>query len=159
MDSWSILQLERMKNGGNSKLKKFWKEQKFPKNMNAKERYDNEAMQKYREHVLALARNEDPCSIPFIGYKRPTSLISNHPSSSMHNSSMNSNSKIQQNYKMEGFGNTDYQPSTNNESNDGWNETLNSFGTWATGFASKTSAAAAGDLTFYSVLFSVHILY
>ena len=36
MDSWSKTQLERMKNGGNAKLRKFWRDQTFPSNLSSK---------------------------------------------------------------------------------------------------------------------------
>eukprot|EP01083_Nonionella_stella_P197892 727128_1 len=47
MDGWSKIQLSRIQNGGNEKLKQFWEEQKFFENnqqLSFKERLDNEAM-------------------------------------------------------------------------------------------------------------------
>ena len=61
MDSWSTIQLSRMKHGGNKKLIQFWTEQQFFKmnpKLTPKERLDNEAMDKYRENLLKLAKNE-----------------------------------------------------------------------------------------------------
>merc|ERR1719410_2337003 len=70
MDGWSKIQLARMKNGGNAKLKKFWKQQKFPNDLTPKQRLDNNAMDKYREDLLARAKGENPPKIAFIGYEQ-----------------------------------------------------------------------------------------
>ena len=72
MDSWSKIQLARIRYGGNTKLRQFWKEQKFPNKLTSEQRLNNDAMDKYREVLLKRAKGleESSLSIPFIGYKK-----------------------------------------------------------------------------------------
>lgn len=64
-----------MECGGNAKLKEFWKEQKFPLDtLSNKERLDNEAMDKYRENLLKMAKGEETTHIQYIGYKKRMNL-------------------------------------------------------------------------------------
>ncbi|ETO03891.1 hypothetical protein RFI_33511, partial [Reticulomyxa filosa] len=87
MDSWSPLQLARMKCGGNGRLQQFWKFQKLNDSLTAKQKYDNEAMEKYRDQLLREAKGEhNKQEIPFIGYK-PSQHSSNE-----NNNDNNSNS-------------------------------------------------------------------
>jgi len=68
MDTWSPLQMEKMRAGGNTRLKSFLKRQKFPSKLSAKEKFDNEAMEKYRERLAAIAKGKSPVEIGYIGY-------------------------------------------------------------------------------------------
>jgi len=68
MDTWSPLQMEKMRAGGNTRLKLFFKKQNFPSKLSAKEKFDNEAMEKYRERLAALAKGKSPGEIKKIGY-------------------------------------------------------------------------------------------
>jgi len=68
MDSWSPQQLEKMRAGGNTRLKNFLRSQNFPHNLSTKEKFDNEAMEKYRERLAALAKGQSPSEIVKIGY-------------------------------------------------------------------------------------------
>jgi len=68
MDTWSPLQMEKMRAGGNTRLKSFLKRQKFPSKLSAKEKFDNDAMEKYRERLAALAKGKSPVEIGKIGY-------------------------------------------------------------------------------------------
>jgi len=95
MDSWSVLQIEKMRAGGNTRLNTFLKRQKFPSKLSAKEKYDNDAMEKYRERLVAIAKGKAPCDIEMIGYqprqprtpsKQFSQLQSNSFSSSRNNS-------------------------------------------------------------------------
>eukprot|EP01083_Nonionella_stella_P200014 732949_1 len=70
MDKWSKLQLATLRNGGNNTLKQFWKQQKFPNNITTKQRFDNNAMDKYRNNLLRKAKNKSPEAIIFIGYQK-----------------------------------------------------------------------------------------
>ena len=155
MDGWSKIQLARMKNGGNGKLKKFWSQQKFPKNLTPKQRLDNNAMDKYRERLLALAKGEQVDNIPYIGYQERQRVSknksydglnsANSSSSSLHSNGSNGSNNYNSNGnrpKMQGFGNTAYNPNDNNQQKDTWDDFWNS----ASSFASKTSAAASGIL-------------
>ena len=73
LDSWSNIQIKRIQYGGNQKLKQFWKDQQFPKGLTPEQKLNNEAMDKYRENLLKMAKNEEVEPIPFIGYhKRET---------------------------------------------------------------------------------------
>eukprot|EP00484_Ammonia_sp_Unknown_P014311 CAMPEP_0197054860 /NCGR_PEP_ID=MMETSP1384-20130603/52236_1 /TAXON_ID=29189 /ORGANISM="Ammonia sp." /LENGTH=471 /DNA_ID=CAMNT_0042488199 /DNA_START=220 /DNA_END=1635 /DNA_ORIENTATION=- len=157
MDSWSNIQLARMKNGGNHKLKQFWAQQKFPKNLSPKQRLDNTAMDKYREHLLAKAKGESVAEIAFIGYqareiasKSSSNLLSSHEHRNMANSSTSSLPPALSNSygggarpKMQGFGNTDYNPHDDHNDDDTWGDFWNSTSSFASSFAAKTSAAAA----------------
>lgn len=151
MDGWSKIQLARMKNGGNGKLKKFWSQQKFPKNLTPKQRLDNNAMDKYRERLLSLAKGEQAQDIPFIGYQERQRVNKNKSYGDL-NSANSSSSSLQSNGsnnsynngnrpKMQGFGNTAYNPHEQNKQTDtSWDDFWNS----ASSLASKTSAAASG---------------
>lgn len=150
MDGWSKIQLQRMKMGGNDKLKAFWTAQKFPKSLTAKQRLDNNAMDKYRANLLAKAKGEAVSQIPFIGYQsREVVASSNHLQSQSNgsqslsamssNHSSRSHTPSRSGSKMTGFGNTDYNPHQNKD-DDGWGE----FGNWASSIAAKTSAVASG---------------
>eukprot|EP01084_Bolivina_argentea_P163741 284808_1 len=149
MDGWSKTQLQRVKRGGNGKLKQFWSKQKFPKQLTAKQRLDNKAMDKYRERLLALAKGEAAKEIPFIGYierEYANKSLSNlsaasHSSSSL--SSVHSANKSNSNFKMQGFGNTDYTPNSDNTKANPMEDTWNDLSGWASSFAAKTSAAAS----------------
>eukprot|EP01084_Bolivina_argentea_P218220 370357_1 len=99
MDKWSKIQLLKMKNGGNHKLKQFWQNQKFPKDLSPKERVDNDAMDKYRNNLLENAKGKTTKPIGFIGYQKRVIQQKNIDNKSL-----------------KGFGNTDYNP-TNNKSN------------------------------------------
>jgi len=68
MDTWSPLQMEKMRAGGNTRLKSFLRKQNFPPNLSAKEKFDNEAMEKYRERLAAMAKGKSPGEIKKIGY-------------------------------------------------------------------------------------------
>jgi len=68
MDTWSPLQLEKMRAGGNTRLKSFFKKQKFPSKLSAKEKFDNEAMEKYRERLAAIAKGKSVGEVGLIGY-------------------------------------------------------------------------------------------
>jgi len=68
MDTWSPLQMEKMRAGGNTRLKSFFKRQKFPSKLSAKEKFDNDAMEKYRERLAAIAKGKSPVEIGIIGY-------------------------------------------------------------------------------------------
>lgn len=70
MDGWSKIQLKRMQNGGNLKLKQFWKDQKFPNGLTPLQRLDNDTMDKYRENLLKQAKGESVNKIPFCGYQK-----------------------------------------------------------------------------------------
>ena len=70
LDSWSKIQLKRMEYGGNATLKKYWKDQKFPKDLTPEQRLNNEAMDKYRDNLLRKAKEESVEEIPFIGYQK-----------------------------------------------------------------------------------------
>mmetsp|Transcript_49282 Transcript_49282/g.81966 ORF Transcript_49282/g.81966 Transcript_49282/m.81966 type:complete len:934 (-) Transcript_49282:621-3422(-) len=142
MDSWSQIQLSRMKKSGNDRLKKFWTQQKFPKNLTPKQRLDNDAMDRYREQLLAMAKGEPTVDIPFIGYatrelvsKSSSDLLSNSHAANHSSSSLSST----RSHKMQGFGNTGYDPhDPNNKSDDAWND----FWTSTSSFAAKAGAAA-----------------
>eukprot|EP01084_Bolivina_argentea_P145682 255299_1 len=56
MDSWNKIQLARMTYGGNTNLKQFWMAQKFPIDLTPKQRLNNEAMDKYRDALLSMAK-------------------------------------------------------------------------------------------------------
>eukprot|EP01084_Bolivina_argentea_P242492 406773_1 len=100
LDGWSKIQLARIKNGGNQKLKDFWKTQKFATSLTPKQRLDNIAMDKYRDTLLRKAKSEATKPIGFIGYQ--TRVIQSKPNV---------------NRTMEGFGNTEYSPNNNANSN------------------------------------------
>jgi len=68
MDTWSPLQMEKMRAGGNTRLKSFLRKQNFPSSLSAKEKFDNEAMEKYRERLAAMAKGKSPVEIKKIGY-------------------------------------------------------------------------------------------
>lgn len=68
MDTWSPLQMEKMRAGGNTRLKSFFRKQNFPSKLSAKEKFDNEAMEKYRERLAAIAKGKSPGEIKKIGY-------------------------------------------------------------------------------------------
>jgi len=68
MDSWSPLQIAKMRVGGNTKLKNFFSSQKFPANLSIKEKFDNDAMEKYRERLTLLAKGKLADEIEHIGY-------------------------------------------------------------------------------------------
>eukprot|EP00486_Rosalina_sp_Unknown_P001331 CAMPEP_0201567792 /NCGR_PEP_ID=MMETSP0190_2-20130828/8440_1 /ASSEMBLY_ACC=CAM_ASM_000263 /TAXON_ID=37353 /ORGANISM="Rosalina sp." /LENGTH=471 /DNA_ID=CAMNT_0047988175 /DNA_START=208 /DNA_END=1623 /DNA_ORIENTATION=- len=150
MDGWSKIQLARMKNGGNGKLKKFWSQQKFPKNLSPKQRLDNNAMDKYRERLLSLAKGEQPDAIPYIGYQERQIVAKNNSysnlnsanssSSSLHSNGSNNNGNRNR-PKMQGFGNTGYNPNDNNDQqkDTSWDDFWNS----ASSLASKTTAVAS----------------
>ena len=152
MDGWSKIQLARMKNGGNGKLKKYWKSQQFPKNLTPKQRLDNVAMDKYRERLLSLAKGQSPPDIEFIGYQERQyvsksssdlnrSSFANSSSSSLHSNGSNySNDHNSNRPKMQGFGNTNYNPNENNNNNDTWDDFWNS----ASSFAAKATAVTSG---------------
>lgn len=70
MDTWSPVQLGRMKSGGNARMKAFWSTQKFSAQLAPLERYDNDAMEKYRAQILAEGKGGPKQDIPFIGYKK-----------------------------------------------------------------------------------------
>mmetsp|Transcript_46973 Transcript_46973/g.77983 ORF Transcript_46973/g.77983 Transcript_46973/m.77983 type:complete len:190 (-) Transcript_46973:49-618(-) len=95
MDSWTQKQLKMMRFGGNARLKQFWKDQKFPAKLTAKQKLNNNAMDLYRKQLLDKAKdisNNEP--IPFIGYaERKENLQTN----------VNRG-------PMTGFGNTGYTP-------------------------------------------------
>jgi len=83
MDSWSDVQLKQMQLGGNKRIQDFWSNQGFPKNLNPKQLYDNEAMIAYRKNLLEKAKGNNSSAIPKIGYKpiirkkKPTNIGSN----------------------------------------------------------------------------------
>ena len=94
MDKWSSIQIERMRNGGNAKLKRFWEQQKFNLDLlTVKERLDNDAMDQYRTNVLKKAKGESVEKIPFIGYKKRV----------VHKKKVSGS-------QLQGFGNTGYTP-------------------------------------------------
>jgi len=167
MDSWSPIQLSRMKCGGNDALHDFWKDQKFPNNLSAQEKYDNEAMELYRAHLLSKAKGESPQSIPFIGYiPRAVTQSSTNINSDSNNQNSNSdkndnnsninnndnNSNINDNdndgnkrsFDNTGFGN--YDPNENdikdNQNQPPLEDILNDFSSWALTMAKKSSQAA-----------------
>ena len=70
MDGWSKIQLKRMQNGGNIKLKQFWKDQKFPNGLTPQQRLNNDTMDKYRDNLLKQAKGESVTKIPFLGYTK-----------------------------------------------------------------------------------------
>ena len=162
MDSWSKIQLARMKNGGNDKLKKFWAKQKFPKNLTPKQRLNNTAMDKYREQLLAKAKGEAVQDIPYIGYQEretPNNSLSNLQSqhrnaansSSSSLSSQHSNNQYNR-PKMQGFGNTNYNPHDAHNADDGWGD----FWSSASSLAAKASAVTSGNCN--NIYFSINIL-
>eukprot|EP01084_Bolivina_argentea_P056750 103812_1 len=151
MDGWSNIQLARMKNGGNAKLKRFWIQQKFPKKLTPKQKLNNTTMDKYRSHLLKLAKGHKVEPIPFIGYEERLTIPSRTASASSlysNNSASNSMSNLNDPNaprKMQGFGNTDYDPNNQNDTtqNDQLNQMLGDFGSWASSFAAKTTAVAS----------------
>ena len=70
LDTWSNAQLKRIELGGNNKLKQFWKDQQFPKDLTPEQKLNNEAMDKYRDNLLKMANDEPIEPIPFIGYQK-----------------------------------------------------------------------------------------
>ena len=69
MDSWSPLQLEKMKAGGNARFLAYLQKQKFPKNLPHDQKYDSKACENYREHILSVSRGESAKEMPFVGYQ------------------------------------------------------------------------------------------
>eukprot|EP00494_Astrolonche_serrata_P032118 UN32387 len=69
MDAWQDEQLEQMKKGGNGVLLDFWAKQKIDPKWPALKKYDNVAMEKYRERLKKMSKGQNAPTIPFIGYK------------------------------------------------------------------------------------------
>lgn len=154
MDSWSKIQLGRIKAGGNARIKKFWKSQKFPKSLTAKEKYDNEATQKYRDMLLAEAKGENVMPIEFIGYKptqyksRSVSNLNSFGSNSVnnnHNNNLNT-SKSYSNLptkKYGGFGNPNFDNTFNDDNNNN-KDVFGDFGAWVSSASKKVASGASG---------------
>jgi len=74
MDAWSPLQIEKMRLGGNTRLRNFFREQQFPTKLSVQEKFDNDAMEKYRKRLAAMAQGKSVDKIEKIGYiPRPLS--------------------------------------------------------------------------------------
>merc|ERR1712232_159454 len=93
-------------------------------------------MNKYRENLLALAKGETPPQIPFIGYQEREINVKKHVNSSYSSSNQSGS-------KMQGFGNTNYEPSGNQNDNNNGNDAWNELGSWASTIAAKTTAVAS----------------
>merc|ERR1712083_1044826 len=101
LDGWSAIQLKRMRNGGNAKLKLFWEKQEFDLDtLSVKERLDNAAMDKYRDNLLKKAKGEPTTKIPFIGYQKRVIKKRKVGGS-----------------QLQGFGNTGYTPQQRSDRN------------------------------------------
>ena len=55
LDAWTQQQITMMEYGGNERLRKFWKKQKIPfKKLSLKLKYNNKAMDEYRECLNSI---------------------------------------------------------------------------------------------------------
>jgi len=71
MDDWTEKQLNSMKFGGNKQMMQFWEAQSFPGGLSLREKYDNRAMDAYREALRrAATEGNDFIEPPFIGFQK-----------------------------------------------------------------------------------------
>lgn len=70
MDSWSPLQMEKMKAGGNARFLAYLQKQKFPKNLPHEQKYDSKACENYRDHISSVSRGESGQDLPFVGFQK-----------------------------------------------------------------------------------------
>lgn len=143
MDQWSPVQLERMKSGGNARMKRFWEAQKFSKSLSPLARYDNDAMEKYRAQVLAEAKGAAYADLPFMGYKEkkrvPKKMGIGSTSSGGHG-----NGRTSAGYGrggQTGFGGGGGP--TNTATNDAWGDLLGSLSVGASKFGTVVSKSAS----------------
>lgn len=152
MDTWSPVQLERMKSGGNTRMKAFWSAQKFSTQLAPLERYDNDAMEKYRAQILAEAKGGPKQDIPFMGYKKKVRVpkkgyggsgSSGHGSSGMGSSNRSGGSGGGTN-RSGGFGGGG---PTKQDTDDAWGDAWGSFASGVSQGASKFGTAVAKGAT------------
>ncbi|ETO12955.1 hypothetical protein RFI_24419 [Reticulomyxa filosa] len=144
MDSWSGLQLERMKCGGNSRLREFWKRQHLDgEDLTVEKRYDNEAMEKYRACLLREAKGEEVNEeeIEYIGYKP----VQREPSSNKLDDTFFNSNTISSSQNLQRAGNG--QESAQDDHGESNNDILEDLSSWASSFASKSSEVASNLAT------------
>lgn len=139
MDTWAPVQLGRMKAGGNSRMKAFWRTQNFPQRLAPLERYDNDATERYRAQILAEGKGAPRKDLPVIGYQKKVRVpkkgfggsgSSGHGSSGMGSRGVNRGG---------GFGGGPTKQATD----DAWGDAWGSFTTGATKFGSAVAKGAS----------------
>merc|ERR1719354_219241 len=131
MDSWSDVQLEAMKAGGNEQLLKFWEDQGFPSSLPSQEKYDNDAMEAYRAYIKARSKGQSASFPKNIGYKK---RVRKAPVRKM-----NSLGSSTQNVRMEGRGNSHYVRKPVNQ-DDFFAELTGSIGTMTSSIGSSVGS-------------------
>jgi len=108
MDSWSTKQLKMMENGGNESFKAFIAQQRFPEQLEIRDKYDNKACEEYRKRLKMMVENgQNLPDIDFIGYvPREKSFAKGMSKGISSNSSLNcsSNGPSKGVSKYQGFG-------------------------------------------------------
>jgi len=131
MDSWSDIQLEAMKAGGNAQLLQFWQDQGFPSSLSSQEKYDNDAMEAYRAYIKARSKGQKALFPKHIGYQK---RVRKAPARKM-----NSLGSATSNVRMGGMGNSQYVRKPVNQ-DDFFAELTGSIGTMTSSIGSSVGS-------------------